>query len=189
MNLSPAFHQLRSAYQAELDDLSFDSEGRDVLRQRLADKRKSVDFLLQMTEVAPEMVAPVFHQAFGFKEPGLMNQLVSLELDDLPEWDEVSASITLAPWATSLAQTFLKQADGQRFMVIAAALAYLHDKPGAAGASASGDDDDEYDDEEDDGSDHLDSDDDRRREHDDDGPSPEEAGADWLEQQGFDRKD
>lgn len=46
MNLSPAFHQLRAAYQAEMDDLSFDSEGRDVLRQRLADKRQSIDFLL-----------------------------------------------------------------------------------------------------------------------------------------------
>lgn len=106
MNLSPAFHQLRAAYQAEMDDLSFDSEGRDVLRQRLADKRQSIDFLLQMTELAPEMVAVVFHQAFRFKEPGVMDQVVSLELDDCPDWDEISGTVQLAPWAAKLADIF-----------------------------------------------------------------------------------
>lgn len=187
MNLSPAFHHLRAAYQAEMDDLSFDSEGRDVLRHRLADKRKSLDFLLQMTEVAPEMVAVVFHQAFKFKAPAVMDNVVSQELDDCPDWDEISADIQLAPWAQSLAEIFLQQADGQRFMTVAAALAYMYDKPGAASSSSSNDEDDE------------DRDDDDQRDHDDDQPverddedderAREEAGADWLAEQGFDRKD
>ena len=43
MNITPFFLELRSAYQAEIDDLTFDSEGRDVLRQRLADKRRAYD--------------------------------------------------------------------------------------------------------------------------------------------------
>ena len=38
MNLSPAFHDLRAAYQSEMDDLTSDTEGRDVLHQRLADR-------------------------------------------------------------------------------------------------------------------------------------------------------
>ena len=36
MSISPFFCNLRSAYQAEMDDMTFDSEGKDVLRQRLA---------------------------------------------------------------------------------------------------------------------------------------------------------
>ena len=39
MKISPFFHDLRSAYQAEIDDLTQDSEGKDVLRKRLAQKR------------------------------------------------------------------------------------------------------------------------------------------------------
>ena len=35
MSISPFFHELRSAYQAEINDLTFDSEGRDVLRQQI----------------------------------------------------------------------------------------------------------------------------------------------------------
>ena len=39
MSISPFFHELRSAYQAEIDDMTFDSDGRDVLRQRLSERR------------------------------------------------------------------------------------------------------------------------------------------------------
>ncbi|MBI3384088.1 MAG: hypothetical protein HY019_18960 [Aquabacterium sp.] len=189
MNLSPAFHHLRAAYQAEMDDLSFDSEGRDVLRQRLADKRKSLDFLLQMTELSPEMVAVVFHQAFRFTEPGVMNQVVSGELDECPDWDEISASVQIAPWAQGMAETFLQQADGQRFMTVAAALAYLYDKPDGRAQQAS--DEDEDGDEE--GRDRDDHDDEdlppEERDDDEDARARDEAGADWLAEQGFDRKD
>lgn len=192
MNLSPAFHQLRAAYQAEMDDLSFDSEGRDVLRQRLADKRQSIDFLLQMTELAPEMVAVVFHQAFRFKEPGVMDQVVSLELDDCPDWDEISSTVQLAPWAAELADIFLQQADGQRFMTVAAALSYLYDKPGAAGARGADGGDGEDDDQEDSERENHGDDDDRQPEElddDEEARAREEAGADWMVEQGFDRKD
>ena len=48
MSISPFFRALRSAYQSEIDDLTSDSEGRDVLRKRLAEKRKELGFLVQM---------------------------------------------------------------------------------------------------------------------------------------------
>ncbi len=51
MSISPFFTDLRSAYQSELDDLRFDSEGKDVLRQRLADKRQELGFLVKMMEL------------------------------------------------------------------------------------------------------------------------------------------
>ena len=186
MNLSPAFHHLRAAYQAEMDDLCSDSEGKDVLRQRLADKRRAVDVLCQMTDVAPEMVAVVFHEAFRFLEPAVMQHIVSGELDECPPWEEIAATIELAPWATSLADTFLKQADGQQFMTVAAALVYLHDTPDARLQAAAADDD--HDDDRDDADDHDDRHD-AGEDASDDTRSREEAAADWLADQGFDRKD
>jgi hypothetical protein len=193
MNLSPAFHDLRAAYQAEMDDLTSDTEGRDVLRQRLADKRKSLDFMLQMTEAAPEMVAVLFHQGFRFTEPAVMAQVVSLEIDDVPDWDELRGAVQLMPSVQSLAETFLQQPDGQRFMTIAAALAYMYDKPDGRQQAAS-DDTDEDDAEDAEKDEDRDNHDDESREYvesDDeaDARAREEAGADWMVEQGFDRKD
>ncbi|MGE5450486.1 MAG: hypothetical protein ACM3VZ_01410 [Acidobacteriota bacterium] len=188
MNLSPAFHDLRASYQAEMDDLTSDTEGRDVLRQRLADKRKSLDFMLQMTQAAPEMVAVLFHQGFRFIEPAVMEQVVSLEIDDVPDWDDLRGAVQLMPAVQSLAETFLQQADGQRFMTLAAALAYLYEKPDGRQPAASDEDDDADHDE-----DREDHDDEAREyvESDDaaDARARDEAGADWLAEQGFDRKD
>jgi hypothetical protein len=52
VKLSSYFYDLRSAYQAELDDLVSDSEGKDVLRKRLAEKRSEIGFLVKMMELA-----------------------------------------------------------------------------------------------------------------------------------------
>ena len=84
MSITPFFLDLRSAYQSEIDDLTFDSEGRDVLLQRLTDKRKEINFLVQMMELSPEMVAVIFHQGFAFRLPAVMDHLLSLEADEFP---------------------------------------------------------------------------------------------------------
>ena len=59
MTLSPYFHNLRTAYRAELDDLTSDSEGKDVLQKRLTQKRKEIGFLVQMLELSPEHLEEV----------------------------------------------------------------------------------------------------------------------------------
>jgi len=66
MHLSPFFHNLRSAYVAELEDMSHDSDGALVLQQRLAQRRGELEFLVHMLELSPEMVAVVLHKAFVF---------------------------------------------------------------------------------------------------------------------------
>ena len=99
MNISPFFLDLRSAYLSEIHDLKYDSEGRDVLRQRLAYKRKEINFLIQMMELSPEMVAVVFHQGFNFKLPVVVDHLLTHEADEFPEWSSLSDAIQLAPWA------------------------------------------------------------------------------------------
>lgn len=181
MSLSPFFLQLRSAYQAELDDLTSDSEGRGVLRQRLAEKRQELGFLVKMIEISPEMVAVVFHQAFRFVQPAVLEHLISQDADDLPDWDAIAEAVELAPWAQELADTILTEPAGPWFMTLAAALEYMHARPGRASDEGGDDTDDE---------DREDADEDQDDDGDDaDQRARDEAGADWLSDQGFDRKD
>ena len=182
MSISPFFLHLRSAYQAELDDLSSDSEGRDVLKQRLAGKRKELDFLRQMIEVSPEMVAVVFHQGFRFAMPAVMDHLISHESDELPSWDSLADVVQLTPWALALAEAFLREPAGEWFLTVAAGLEYMHAKPNAGTRAL---DEQDGDGEDDEGGDQRDDDGDE----DGDERSLDEAGADWLAEQGFDHKE
>lgn len=188
MKLSPYFIQLRSAYEAELDDLTTDSEGRDVLSKRLAEKRKELKFLIQMIEISPEMVAVIFHRAFSFKLPAVMNELLQAESDELPEWDSLADAVQLAPWAQALAQEILKAPMGAWFLTVAAALEFMYAKPGArpVTASAHDEDTDGENDGDEDGGDEGNAQDDEDEE---DARQREEAGQDWMVEQGFDRKD
>ncbi|WP_198970558.1 hypothetical protein [Xylophilus sp. ASV27] len=189
MKLSPYFRDLRSAYQAELEDLSFDSEDKNVLRQRLTQKRNEMAFLVQMMELSPEMVAVVFHQGFRFTGPSRMEHLLGLHAGQLPAWDSLKDSIQLEPWAQGLAQTVLREPGGSSFMTLAAVLEYLyhHVRPAPAPAQEEADAEEDGDD--------TSADDDFSRFDADDARDPqdrrtrEEAGADWLADQGFDRKD
>ena len=183
MKISPFFQHLRSAYQAEIDDLSFDSEGRDVLRQRLAERRKELGFLIQMMELSPEMVSVVLHQGFRFKSNAAMDHVISHESEDLPTWDVVSESIQLTPWAQILVDKLLDEPKGDWFLSVAAGLEYMYGKadhkPAAQTTSEEGDDDHE----EDEARNAFDD------EEEEEAKAREEAGADWMVEQGFDRKD
>ncbi|MGV8803374.1 MAG: hypothetical protein ACWA6Y_00250 [Polaromonas sp.] len=192
MNISPFFRNLRSAYQSEMDDLTFDSDGRDVLRQRLADKRKQMDFLVQMMELSPEMVAVVFHQGFAFRQPALMEHLLSHEADEFPEWSSLSSGIDLAPWTGDLVQVILQSPKGEWFLTLAAGLHYMMSRPDAAwGAQGASDESDhEDDDAAQDADDYQDEFDDHESDElRGDARTRAEAGAEWLTDQGFDRKD
>jgi hypothetical protein len=181
MTMTPFFLELHAAYQSELDDLATDSEGRDVLQQRLREKRREIGFLAQMMELSPEMVAVVFHRGFQFREPAVMEQLLTLDADDLPDWDAIAEAVELAPWAQELADTILTEPAGPWFMTLAAALEYMHARPGRASDEGGDDTDDE---------DREDADEDQDDDGDDaDQRARDEAGADWLSDQGFDRKD
>jgi hypothetical protein len=181
MNITPFFRDLRSAYQSELDDLAFDSEGRDVLRQRLGEKRKQIGFLVQMMELSPEMVAVIFHEGFRFAQPAVMEHLLTLESHEFPEWSTLADVVHLQPWARDLSDVVLRQPMGEWFLTVAAALEYMYTRPGSAPA---GQDDDEKDGDEREGPSSEYPDDEAE-----DARIREEAGADWLAEQGFDRKD
>ncbi|MHB8948431.1 MAG: hypothetical protein ACYC4S_05140 [Rhodoferax sp.] len=181
MNISPFFRNLRSAYEAELEDLRFDSEGRDVLRQRLTQRRKELAFLLQMMALSPEMVAVVLHQGFTFKSPAMMEHLLSLAPEDFPDWDALADTVHLAPWANDLVQAIRKEPMGDWFLTVAAALEYMHHKPASAPARIH-DPEDEVEEDLEPEMNPLDA------EEENDHRNREEAGADWMVEQGFDRK-
>ncbi|MDB5967366.1 MAG: hypothetical protein JWQ72_3866 [Polaromonas sp.] len=199
MNISPYFLDLRSAYASELDDMRFDSEGRDVLQQRLDVKRKQIAFLLQMIEISPEMVAVAFHQGFNFTAPAVMDHLLSHEAEALPDWDSLAGSFVFAPWAQQLAGVVLKAPGGADFLAITAGLQYMAGRPLPGAGLAAGSDEDDEDEDEDgdddtddggrdgDGHAHPDSDDGAGGER--SAREQDEAGANWLADQGFDRKE
>ena len=199
--ISPFFQNARSAYQAELDDLTFDSDGRDVLRQRLADKRQQIDFLVNMMTLSPEMVAVVFHQGLTFKTPAALDDLLSREADELPDWSDLSHAVVFAPWARALANTVLEQPDGEWFLTVTAGLEYMAGKPALARSAldgdadadenSDGDGDDELDDELDefDRGDNDDGSADNQSGSQRSGKARQQAGDDWMAEQGFDRKD
>ena len=172
MNKSHYFEELSSAYSAEIDDLTSDFEGKTVLTARLKEKRREIDFMLQMIDSAPEMVAPIFYGAFTFLRPAVMIHAVQAEPDDadFPEWEVLSDSIGLSDWAQPMAELVLAEPGGDRFMVSAAAVEFLRLRelatPEAATAPAESANKDNGDDDED--------------------QDLAEAGAEWMSQQGFD---
>jgi len=179
MHISPFFRELRSAYQAELDDLSFDSEGQHVLHKRLAQKRQAMSFLLQMMDLNPEMVAVVLHQAFEFQAPEMMDHLLTRDADELLSWDELSQGVRIAPWAEPIVQTALGEPTGAWFLSVAAALEYMHHKPMRSDAQTNHPDDDDPERES------AGPEDDEERQ----AREREEAGNAWMVEQGFDSKE
>ncbi|MDP9900954.1 hypothetical protein [Variovorax ginsengisoli] len=189
MHVSPFFHNLSAAYLAELDDMRHDSEGRFVLERRLAERRSEIAFLVHMLEVAPEMVAVVLHKAFRFTSTPAMDRLLACEPEDLAAWESLRETIDIAPWARATVHLLREQAAGDHFLSVAAALEYMTGSPRHAPAHAGDGDDREED------ADNVDDDTDDRQPlsaddlDDADGQIREEARADWMAEQGFDRKD
>ena len=193
MSISPYFLDLSSAYQSEMDDLRFDSEGSDVLHQRLAGKRQEMAFLVQMMDTSPEMVAVVFHQGFDFTEKAVMEHLLThdVDADGFPAWGSLAGGFVLAPWAQDLAHIVLQAPGGDKFLTLTAGLEYMAGLPVAASTVSAEDNDGDEDEDGDEngdgapvifeGDDDVEPSGDARARH--------EAGSDWLVQQGFDAKD
>lgn len=174
MNKSMFFESLASSYDAEIDDLNSDSEGKTVLAARLKEKRRELKAILPMIEFAPEMVFPVFYGAFKFVSPAAMAAAVRCEPDDddFPTWDSLSGALAVADWAKPMVEAVLGESGGETFMVAAAAVEFLraHDtgpasQPAEPTRERNADGEDEGD---------------------EDGQDLGEAGADWLAEQGFD---
>ena len=169
MIMSPYFSQLKDSYQSEIDDLRFDTEGRDVLSARLADRRRLFKEILPMMQDAPEMVAATFHGLSTVNDRALMEQFVLEGPGTLESWEVVSGNLTICGDQDPLVQLALSSAGGDEFLVTMACLQFIYDV----------------------GDDAPDSPVDEAGENsDEDGDEPEddEHANNWLADQGFDRK-
>ena len=200
MKLSRFFEDIIPLYKAELEDLKSDSEGKNVLKARLREKAEQLPMLLPMMASNPEMLAVAFHEGFIFMNPLTMESLITKEAGNFPSWKTISAAVKLEPWAEPLSRIVLKDPDGETFLVTAAALEYLNRsnttrKAGASDAAGADEDEDkEANEENEELKEHGDLDGRYGRHGRDDGDDGDdydlgEAGADWLAEQGFDRKE
>jgi hypothetical protein len=176
MKLSRYFADHARRYDAEMDDLVSDSEGKNVLDKRLKEKRSQIDWLVVMMDDSPEMLAVAFHQGFRFASTKAMDQLVTLEPEAFPDWDTLAQTVQLAPWAVPLAARVLREPTGEIFLVAAACLEYLYTRADDRGTPVDESQDGEDGDEED-----LDPEEREARDR-------EDAGNAWMEDQGFDAK-
>ena len=183
MRSSNFFADLSKTYQAEIEDHSTDSEGKDILRHQLKKKRSQIVELLPMIGFAPEMVALAFHQGINFPYPKVLEKLVSQEPDDFMNWGELAQSIDFVPWAQELDDRVLEEEGGEQFLIITAGLEFLHGKSISAFSQANS----EHEDREDAGD--GDANQDERGEEPGEGDEEdlEQAGAEWMAEQGFDR--
>ena len=179
MSLSHYFEDLTKAYRAELEDLQSDSEGNDVLAKRLKEKRSQFAALLPMIETAPEMVAVVFHGELHFDNLQAMYNLSLTEPDEFPDWDAIAPTLQLSPRMQALVTQALAAPGGERFMLTVVCLEYLH--ANSSGARARQDNQDGDGDEHDEGENGRGDEDDER--------DLDEAGADWMADQGFDKRE
>jgi hypothetical protein len=176
MRLSYFFEDLLKAYQVELEDLQSDSEGKNILAARLREKRSQFSFLMPMIETDPEMVAVAFHGGIRFANPQAMTLLSAAEPEEFPSWEELAHAVHFDAPTQKLADMVLLERNGERFLITTVCLEYLHGKNAGFADAGSADDADaqEAGDEYDEG---------EGEQHD-----LEEAGADWLAEQGFDRR-
>jgi hypothetical protein len=184
MSISPFFQHLRSAYEAEIEDLTSDSEGKHMLPKKLAERRKELGFLLSMLELSPEMVAVVFHQAFRFTSVTAMQHVISHESEDLPEWDSIADTVEVASWARSLMAQVMAQPAGPWFLTVAASLEFMYGRDDRPAAARQDDDEDQ-----DDSNDDIEGEDNGMDEDDRAARVSEAEGAAWMVEQGFDHKD
>lgn len=193
MRLSRYFADHANAYDAEINDLVSDSEGKNILEKRLREKRSQLDFLVLMMEDSPEMLAAAFHQGFRFNSSAKMDQFAGLQPDALPGWKAVSQIAVPTAWAQPMIARVLQEDGGDRFLCVAAVLEYLYTRADPEAAARAAEEEKENDDEDsEEARDHgADSDGDNDELNDSDAAKPdlEEAGADWLQDQGFDRKE
>ena len=180
MKKSRYFSDLIKNYIAEVDDLVTDSEGKSVLQKRLNEKRREIDAILPMIEFSPEMVSVVFYGAFGFRSPEIMQQVVLSEPGDAAflSWAELESGLTVSDWARPLIESSLKVQGGDGFLVATAALEFLRGKDSLSAPMRESEPEVEAEKEGSDEDDGAEGSDDLN-----------EAGAEWLAEQGFDPPD
>lgn len=186
MNLSPYFHDLHDSYQAEIDDLTTDSAGDDVLQRRLKDKRSEFAAIVGHLDTDPLLLAPAFHGAFSFPEHLVepIEDLLTRVPGDFRPWAEIAGQVHVERWARSMVALVLEQEGGDDFLSMVVGLEYAFTRHRSGGGAAGFDARESDEDSDEDAGEGWGAD----RDEDNDAGQAEAEGEDFLEQQGFDRR-
>ncbi len=191
MSLSTYFEDLNKAYRAEPRRHANRSlRARIYFAARLKEKRQHFASLMPMIECASEMVVPAFHAGMTFTNPHAMVMLSFLEPEEFPSWVDLLHAVRFEAWAEKLVALALLERGGEQFMLTTICLEYLHsaNPEKLAVRHDSLDDDEESDTVDSERNDDVDHN--EHNEHvDGDDRDLEVVGADWLAEQGFDRRD
>jgi hypothetical protein len=104
-----------------------------------------------------------------------MYLLSTADPEDFPAWSELVDAVQFSVDTQPLADAVLLETGGERFLITTIGLEYLHGKGGNSHRAAA--DDEEHDEGE------------NGRDDDDDERDLDEAGSEWMSEQGFDRRD
>jgi hypothetical protein len=164
MRISRYFTDLMATYVAEIDDLKTDSGGSDVLKERLKDRRSQIADLMPMMESNPEMMAVAFHKSIVVKDVKAILNYLPKEPSGFPSWDLIAPCVQFEPWATATIAMLKKAEGGEQFLLTTVMLEYMFSRYEVS-------------------EDHH-----QAEESDDDENSEDlnEAGGEWLADQGFD---
>ena len=166
MRISRYFTELMATYVAEIDDLKTDSGGSDVLKARLKDRRSQIPDLMPMMESNPEMMAVAFHKSIVVKDAKTILSYLPKEPSAFPSWDSIAPCVQFEPWAASTVEMLKKAEGGEQFLLTTVMLEYMFSRYEVS----------------EDHHQHEDSEDDS----DNDSEDLNEAGGQWLSDQGFD---
>lgn len=126
MRISRYFTDLMATYVADIDDLKTDSGGKDVLTDRLIEKRSQLTDLMPMINTNPEMLAIIFHRSVFVKKPEVIMSYLDKEPAKFPSWDTISPSVQFQPWSTSLVEKLKTEVGGEHFLLTTVMLEHLY---------------------------------------------------------------
>jgi hypothetical protein len=126
MRISRYFTDLMATYVADINDFKTDSDGMDVLAERLIEKRSQIQDLMPMMKSNPEMMAIIFHKSVAIKKTAAIMSYLDKEPAMFPAWDEISPSVQFQPWATSIIDKLKSEAGGENFLLTTVMLEHLY---------------------------------------------------------------
>ena len=128
MNISPYFTELIKYYRSELQDLTSDCDDRNILKNRLADKRNEFQELVPMIHQYPELVAVIFHGQVTIHNDEVINNITNLAPSDFPDWSSVANIIEFSEETQPIVNELLNIDKGSEFLIKVACLEYLFNK-------------------------------------------------------------
>ena len=125
MNISAYFTELIKYYRSELHDLTSDCDDKNILKNRLADKRSEFKKLIPMIHQYPELVAVIFHGQLTIYDKEIINRIINLEPSDFPDWSSCANIIHFSEETQPIAKQLLEIDKGDEFLIKVACLEYL----------------------------------------------------------------